>query len=370
MWDIEILFIAYNISRCHKEGRTIRDSINAKLQMIASFNGYKEDFNSFSDIVDWYNFVHSPLNNLVRSGCFIVTDADTPFPYSVTEFLELLSRTSFFTGLIVLNYPEEDTLRLPEIKYRILKKGTEFEFASPQPKPETNDPGVFFDRSVDLTASVCKKDLSEFIARLPTRFKEQTFGGTGLNSSFILHEEERHSYILDVCAGIDYLHSRGVLHLDLKPKNIIVVERRTKIADFGLSKQCILSRHDDSPKQREVITLWYRAPEMLDSNYKDDSDRYTFEVDIWSLACVILEIETGVAAFPGDGEEETLELISRVLGKPPVKYYPTLKGEEKEDRLACIRDEFVRDTLLGMLHWKPKKRLSTDDVFDRFASHF
>lgn len=191
-----------------------------------------------------------------------------------------------------------------------------------------------------------------------------------LNDRFLLPEEERHGYILDICAGVDYLHSCGVMHRDLKPQNVIVIEGRAKIADFGLSTQCVISRHDDSPKQWEVLTLWYRAPEMLDSDFKDEATRYSFEIDIWSLACVLLELETGVAAFPGDDEESTLEMIGQVLGASHAKYYPKLMFEEKEERLACIKDNVVRETLLEMLDWKPKKRLSANDVFDRFAGHF
>lgn len=179
MYELEILFLAYNISRCYTQGQTIRDAIEANSQTIAAFNGYEGEFASFRDLVDWHNFVCSPLQNLARSGSFIVTDAETPFPYSAEEFLRLLNKTPLFTGMVVLNYPEDESLRLPEIKYRILKTEAGFEFVAPPTKPETNVPSEFFDQRVDFTPSVSSKSLSEFIAQLQSSFKEQTFGGTG-----------------------------------------------------------------------------------------------------------------------------------------------------------------------------------------------
>lgn len=213
---------------------------------------------------------------------------------------------------------------------------------------------------------------------------EMIYVDGGLEEDFLLLESERRGYILDICAGLDYLHKHGVIHRDLKPGNIIVVDGQAKIADFGLSTQCILSLWDISPKQREVLTLWYRPPEFLDQDFNGDFERYSFEIDIWSLACILLEIETGVPAFPGenpfhktpggtvvfDPEGATLNAIGEVLGSAPKEYYPKLNFEEKEDRLACIRDEDERDILLSMLNWVPKQRLTADDVLDRFVSRF
>ena len=65
-----------------------------------------------------------------------------------------------------------------------------------------------------------------------------------------------------------------------------------------------------------------------------------------------------------------MNAIGEVLGSAPKEYYPKLNFEEKEDRLACIRDEDERDILLSMLNWVPKQRLTADDVLDRFVSRF
>lgn len=152
--------------------------------------------------------------------------------------------------------------------------------------------------------------------------------------------KERRDYMLDICDGLVYLHSRGIIHLDLKPGNIIIVDGRAKIADFGRSLQGVLSDHDKSRREINVITEFYRPPELLFEPEKHD--QYAFEVDIWSLGCIILELETGLTAFESPSsldlpvgsdflsyllfekrrDKIVLEMITQVLGTPPPDYYP------------------------------------------------
>lgn len=59
--------------------------------------------------------------------------------------------------------------------------------------------------------------------------------------------------------GVDYCHSVGVLHRDLKPQNLLIDQNgKIKIADFGLAKQV----HTPKFNTHEVVTLWYRCPEV------------------------------------------------------------------------------------------------------------
>jgi len=64
--------------------------------------------------------------------------------------------------------------------------------------------------------------------------------------------------------GIAYLHTTRVLHRDLKPQNLLITTAlEVKIADFGLSKVYGLPMDSFT---HEVVTLWYRAPEVLLGN--------------------------------------------------------------------------------------------------------
>jgi cell division cycle 2-like protein len=163
-------------------------------------------------------------------------------------------------------------------------------------------------------------------------------------------EIQHKNYILDVCNGVRYLHSHGIIHRDLKPENIIIINGRAKIADFGLSIQGIIRDDDNTRKLAEVVSLPYKSPELLSHTM-----RYSFEIDVWSLACVILEMITGTIAFPGRWEGEVRESQEKVLSLP--------------NPLGCISDEVARNVLLDML--EPKQtRISSDEAYSRFLVHF
>ncbi|WVZ23227.1 hypothetical protein V8G54_001771 [Vigna mungo] len=114
-------------------------------------------------------------------------------------------------------------------------------------------------------------------------------------------------FLYQILCGIAYCHSHRVLHRDLKPQNLLI-DRSTnslKLADFGLARAFGIPVRTFT---HEVVTLWYRAPEILLG-----SPRYSTPVDIWSVGCIFAEMVNQRPLFPGDSEIDELFKIFRNL---------------------------------------------------------
>ena len=88
------------------------------------------------------------------------------------------------------------------------------------------------------------------------------------------------SFLFQLCKGVAHCHSHGVLRRDLKPHNLLLDQERgiLKIADLGLGRAFTVPLKSYT---HEVVTLWYRAPEVLLG-----STHYSIAIDMWSVGCI------------------------------------------------------------------------------------
>ncbi|KAJ3383401.1 Cyclin-dependent kinase catalytic subunit [Lobulomyces angularis] len=123
------------------------------------------------------------------------------------------------------------------------------------------------------------------------------------------------SYMFQLCKGMAYCHGHRILHRDIKPQNLLIdTAGNLKIADFGLGRAFGIPLRTYT---HEVVTLWYRAPEILLG-----SKHYSTAVDMWSIACVFAEMSSCAPLFPGDSEIDEIFRIFRVLGTPNDEIWP------------------------------------------------
>lgn len=114
------------------------------------------------------------------------------------------------------------------------------------------------------------------------------------------------SFTTQIFDGLSFCHCMGVMHRDLKPQNILVSRSGcVKLADFGLSR-AFTPVTPARPLTIEVITRWYRSPDLLLG-----SNKYLPAVDVWSVGCILVEMSNKRALFPGDSEIDQIHRIFR-----------------------------------------------------------
>ncbi|KAI9661173.1 MAG: hypothetical protein M1821_009500 [Bathelium mastoideum] len=130
---------------------------------------------------------------------------------------------------------------------------------------------------------------------------------------------ELKTILLQLTSAVAYLHSHWILHRDLKTSNILMNNRgEIKIADFGMAR---FTGDPPPPALTQlVVTLWYRAPELLLG-----TSVYDFAVDIWSLGCIFAELLTKDPLFQGARELDQLLKIFELLGPPTSDSWPTFR---------------------------------------------
>jgi serine/threonine protein kinase len=203
-----------------------------------------------------------------------------------------------------------------------------------------------------------------------------------------LCEEKIKCWMYQILQATKYMHSKGYVHRDMKPENILVTGNLLKLADFGMAKKMCLHcyliqtwthlqyKHEDCSCGHftdYVCTRWYRAPELL-----VHSQTYTSAIDMWSVGVIMAELFRSLPLFPGVNEQDQLYRICEVLGTPNHSIWPV---GLKLARNSCFQfPQFPPLTTLAfcipnaspealnliqsLCTWDPKKRLTASQALE------
>ncbi len=126
---------------------------------------------------------------------------------------------------------------------------------------------------------------------------------------------ELKTLLRQLTSGIAFLHDNYIMHRDLKTSNILLNNRgQLKLADFGMARYI---PPPSAPLTQLVVTLWYRAPELLLG-----TPNYGTEVDMWSVGCIFGELLLKTPVLPGTNEVDQLSRIFSLCGLPEERSWP------------------------------------------------
>ena len=167
-----------------------------------------------------------------------------------------------------------------------------------------------------------------------------------------------------MCRALAYIRALGICHRDIKPQNILIDTDNNilKLCDFGSAK--IIKANE---KNHEYIcSRYYRAPELIFGSHQ-----YSFQVDMWSLGCIIAELVLGRPLFPGKDSSDQLVVIIKVLGTPTKEEIYKMNPECKDRGFPVIPslpwervfkrrkvNESYLDLISKLLIYEPDKRLT------------
>ncbi|XP_043688492.1 mitogen-activated protein kinase kinase kinase 18-like [Telopea speciosissima] len=141
-----------------------------------------------------------------------------------------------------------------------------------------------------------------------------------------LDESAIRSHTQAILQGLDYMHSRGLVHCDIKGRNVLVGQNGTKISDLGCSRWV----GEQPPAMPIAGTPVFMAPEVA------RGDEQSFPADVWALGCTVIEMATGRP--PWLDVADPVSALHRIAFSSDLPDFPRFLSEEAKDFLGkCLR---------------------------------
>jgi len=182
-------------------------------------------------------------------------------------------------------------------------------------------------------------------------------------------ESEIKCLMLQLIKSVQYLHENWIIHRDLKLSNLLFDNQgQLKLADFGLARKYGFPIKPYTPR---VVTLWYRAPELLLG-----AETYTTSLDVWAVGCIFGELLLNVPIFRGMNEIDQLNQMVNLLGSPNDKIWPNFSSLPHSKKISLnqpysnLRHRFKNltnegfDLLNRMLAYDPKRRITCKEALN------
>ncbi|XP_024009994.1 probable serine/threonine-protein kinase At1g09600 [Eutrema salsugineum] len=201
-------------------------------------------------------------------------------------------------------------------------------------------------------------------------YMEHDLSGLALRPGVKFTESQIKCYMKQLLSGLEHCHSRGILHRDIKGSNLLVNNDGVlKIGDFGLAN--FYHPDQDQPLTSRVVTLWYRAPELLLG-----ATEYGAGIDLWSVGCILTELFLGKPIMPGRTEVEQMHKIFKLCGSPSDDYWKkkklplatSFKPQQPYKRVLLETFKSLPSSALALvdklLSLEPEKRGSTSSTLN------
>ncbi|PYH99466.1 MAP kinase [Aspergillus ellipticus CBS 707.79] len=234
----------------------------------------------------------------------------------------LIGEGSFGSVFLALHAVTGELMAVKQVEIPSATKGTEFD-------KRKNSMVTALKHEIELLQGFHHPNIVQYLGTAADDqylniFLEYVPGGsiaTMLKQYNTFQEPLIKNFVRQILAGLSYLHSRDIIHRDIKGANILVDNKGgIKISDFGISKRVEAStllgaRASGGGGHVHRVSMqgsvYWMAPEVVQQTV------HTKKADIWSLGCLVVEMFTGAHPFPACSQLQAIYAIGRERARPP-----------------------------------------------------